>query len=157
MNTKPEPRFPPVTGLSLTDRTLSLPEDFAQPLNLVFVAFQRNQQSDVDTWVPVGESIESEFSDVRYYEVPVLSRLYRPVRRFIDGGMRSAIDDRETRDRTVTVYTSKRTVKRALDIDTEDDIHVLLVDPAGTIHWRNEGPRTEDAEAQLREVLEARS
>lgn len=149
------PQFPPVSGETLTGRHLDLPDDFEGVLNLVFLAFQREQQSDVDTWIPVGESIESDYADVRYYEIPTMSRLYAPVKRFIDGGMRSGIPDRETRDRTITLYTDKETVRRALDIDTEEKIHAFLVDREGTIYWRAEGPRDDTRAEHLREVIDS--
>ena len=153
MTVKTESRFPPVTGETLTGRVLDLPEDFEGELNLVFVAFKRDQQSDVDTWVPVGESVEAEYDDVRYYELPVINRLYAPARPFIDGGMRAGIPDRHTRERTVTVYTDKRTVRRALDIEAEDAIQAFLVDREGVVYWRAEGPRAEADADHLRDVL----
>lgn len=155
MSISTEARFPPITGETLTGRTMHLPADFEAPLNLVFVAFRREQQADVDTWVPVGDAIEADYPDVRYYELPVISRLYAPVRTFIDGGMRRGIPDRGTRERTVTVYTDKATVRRALDIDSENTVNAFLVDREGTIYWRSEGPKTDDDATHLREVLDS--
>jgi len=117
MTVRTESRFPTVTGETLTGRTLELPGDFGAPLNLVFVAFRRRQQAEVDSWLPAAAAVEAEFEGVRYYELPVISRLYAPARRFIDGGMRAGIADADARDRTVTVYTDKRVLRRALDID----------------------------------------
>ncbi|WP_340098041.1 hypothetical protein [Salinibaculum salinum] len=153
MSIQTEARFPPITGETLTGRTLTFPGDFEAPLNLVFVAFKRSQQSDVDTWLDVAVAVESDFPDVRFYEIPVISRLYAPARSFIDGGMRVGIPDDDTRERTVTVYTDKRVVRRALDIDDEGDIHALLVDRDGTVYWRAAGPKDNEAAEHLREVL----
>jgi hypothetical protein len=150
-----EARFPPIAGETLTGRSLELPGEFEEPLNLVFVAFRRDQQADVDSWVPVAEEIEASFPDVRYYELPVISRLYAPARPFIDGGMRAGIPDQDTRERTVTVYTDKRVVRRALDIESEEAIHAFLVDRDGAIYWRAEGPRADPAVEHLREVVES--
>lgn len=148
-----ESRFPPVTGETLTGRRLQLPGDFAAPLNLVFVAFRRNQQPDVDSWLGLAADLEAEYPDLRYYELPVISRLYAPAKVFIDGGMRAGIPDADARERTVTVYTDKQVVRRALDIDSEAEIHALLVDTDGTIYWRAAGPKTDEAADHLREVV----
>lgn len=153
MSIQTEARFPPITGETLTGRTLQLPGDFEAPLNLVFVAFRRAHQSDVDSWMPVAEELESAFPSVRSYELPVMSRRYAPARILIDRGMRASISDTDTRDRTVTVYTDKRVVRRALDIDDEDDIHALLVDREGAVYWRAAGPKDDEAVDHLREVL----
>jgi hypothetical protein len=153
MSTPSEPRFPPITGETLTGRRLHLPGDFEARLNLVFVAFRRGQQSAVDTWLPVAADVEASFPDVRYYELPVISRLYAPARPFIDGGMRRGIPDVRARERTVTVYTDKPTVRRALDIESESHVWAFLVDRDGRIHWRATGPADDDAIARLRETL----
>ena len=148
-----EARFPPIAGETLTGRRLQLPADFEAPLNLVFVAFRRSQQPDVDSWLDVAADLEAGFPDLHYYELPVISRLYSPARTFIDGGMRAGIPDEDTRERTVTVYTDKGVVRRALDIDDESEIHALLVDPNGTVYWRAAGPKTDEDATHLREVI----
>ena len=153
MSVHTEARFPPITGETLTGRRLQLPDEFDAPLNLVFVAFRRSQQADVDSWLDFAADLEAGFPDVRYYELPVINRLYVPAKAFIDGGMRAGISDRDTRERTITVYTDKRVVRRALDIDDESEIHALLVDPDGTVYWRAAGPKDDDAAAHLREVI----
>jgi hypothetical protein len=153
MSVHTEARFPTVTGETLTGRRFDLPADFEASYNLAFVAFRRRQQADVDTWVPVAEDVEAEFPDVRYYELPVISRLYAPAKAFIDGGMRAGIPDAETRERTITVYTDKDVVRRALDIESEDAIRAFLVDREGVVYWRAAGPRTDAAVDRLREVL----
>lgn len=129
-----ESRFPTVTGETLTGRTLELPGEYGAPLDLVFVAFRRRQQREGDSWLGAGAAIEDEFDGVRYYELPVIARLYAPARRVIDGGMRAGVPDTDTRERTVTVYTDKRVVRRALDIDTESEVHAFLVDRDGTVY-----------------------
>jgi hypothetical protein len=157
MSIRTEARFPPVTGETLTGRTLQLPEEFEEPLNLVFVAFQRGQQADVDSWLPVAGDLEASYPDLRYYELPVINRLYAAAKPFIDGGMRAGIPDEDTRERTITVYTDKRTVRRALDIEDEDEIHAFLVDRDGVIYWRAAGPRNDADAAHLREIVESLS
>lgn len=147
-------RFPGVTGDNLARETYDLPGDFEGDLNLLFVAFRRRQQGAVDTWVPLADQLEAEFPGLRYYELPVISRLYRPVKWFIDGGMRGGIPDEDTRERTITVYTDTDAFRDPLGIDSEDTIQVLLVDPAGTVHWRTTGPKTDVAAEELRAVLE---
>jgi len=148
-----ETRFPPITGETLTGRRLELPGEFEAPLTLVFVAFRRDQQPDVDSWLGVAADLEADYPDLRYYELPVISRLYAPAKFVIDGGMRVGIPDRAVRERTVTVYTDKATVRRALDIGDEDDIHAFLLDREGRIYWRAMGSRSDADAADLRETV----
>lgn len=57
------------------------------------VALEREQQGDVDSWMPFLDSVAATRRDLRTYELPVLGRGYRLMRPFIDGGMRRGIPD----------------------------------------------------------------
>jgi hypothetical protein len=149
-------RFPAVPGRNLAGTKYALPGDFEGELNLAIVAFRRRHQADVDTWIPVGDRLEAGTPGFRYYELPVIDRLYRPGRAFIDGGMRAAIADRATRERTITLYVDARAFRQALEISSKETIHVLLVDPEGVVHWRMQGRRTDAAEHTLQMALDER-
>lgn len=142
-------RFPVVSGENLARESYDLPGDLEADRNLLLVAFRREQQAAVDTWVPLVAEIEGERSDFRYYELPVISRYYRPFQWFIDGGMRAGIPDADTRSRTITIYTDTPTFRRALDLPTDSTIYALLVDRDGQVHWRAEGPLTDAAARDL--------
>jgi hypothetical protein len=76
------------------------------------------------------------------------------MRSFIDGGMRRGIPDAAVRAATITLYIDKDPFKRSLGIASEDDIYVLLVDRAGTIHWRARGAYAEHAFTELAKLVE---
>jgi hypothetical protein len=147
------PRFPAVTGRSLTGREMHLPADFAGDLNVAVVAFKRHQQDDVDTWTPQLRALAAAHSGLRVYELPTLSSGYRIMRGFIDGGMRRGIPDTTVRAATVTLYIDKRPFKAALRIPGEDSIQVFLVARDGRIRWRAAGRYTDDSFAQLEAAL----
>src|SRR5271156_1310923 len=44
--------LPRVTAYALDRAKVTLPTDFAAPLNLLILSFQRDQQSVVDGWIP---------------------------------------------------------------------------------------------------------
>lgn len=131
--------FPQVSGKNLDGTPLNLPGDFAGKVNLVFVAFAREQQSDVDSWKPLVDEVHQRFPDVKVYEVPVLSRSYSLFRGFIDGGMRRGIPDPAVRAATITLYIDKNPFDTALGATSEGAIIVLLVRPSGEILWRTTG------------------
>ncbi len=119
-----------------------LPEAFSGAPNLVVVAFRREQQSTVDSWVAWFESIASKHPRLRCYEVPVMATRWSPGRRVIDGGMAQAVRTPEARRRTLTVYTDVRRVTDALTIEDTGTVAVLLVDSDGWVRWRTTGPAT---------------
>jgi len=135
-------QFPTVTGSNLQREKLNLPQDFEGELNLVLIAFQQWQQSQVDTWLPFARQLEETHAGVRYYELPTIQRLNALARTFINEGMRAGIPDPVARERTITLYLDKRAFQEALQLPGEEDIHVLLLDRQGRVLWRAEGPFT---------------
>jgi hypothetical protein len=145
--------FPPVEGRNLEGRAFHLPADFEGDLNVVLVAFKREQQADVDTWTPGLKRLLARHSAIRVYELPTLGRRYRLIRSVIDGGMRGGIPDAAVRAATITLYIDKAPFERALSITGEDEIQVFLVDRSGRVHWRGHGRFSEAAAAELEQRL----
>jgi hypothetical protein len=117
------------------------------------MAFRQWQQRDVDTWLRVAARLEAEFAGFRVYELPVISRVYRPAARFIDGGMRAGIPDSDVRDSTITLYLDRHQFLADLGITSVRSIVPMLVTRTGDILWRTRGPLTAHAEKTLGEVL----
>jgi hypothetical protein len=132
-------RFPTVEGSNLEGEHFSLPSDFKGRLNVVLVAFRREQQADVDNWTPFLTTVGERRRDLRIYELPTLGRRYRLMRPFIDGGMRRGIPDAAVRAATITLYIDKAPFRESLRLPEEDRIYVLLVDQKGQVSWRAEG------------------
>ena len=133
-------RFPTVEGVSLDDTELTLPADLEGERNLLAVAFHRNHQRQVDTWIPLFRELEAEVPGLAGYEIPTISGSWRPLRWFIDGGMKAAIPDPLTRSRTVTVYGDVGRVTDGLGLPDRDRIAVVLLDRRGEVFWMARGP-----------------
>lgn len=142
-------RFPGVEGSNLEDEHFKLPSDFKGELNVVLVAFRREQQIDVDSWMPFLKTVGESRRDLRVYELPTLGRRYRLMRPFIDGGMRRGIPDSAVRAATITLYIDKAPFRESLRIPDEDRIYVLLVNQKGQVFWRAEGRFDERTGAEL--------
>ena len=67
-----------------------LPETLEYDPNLLLIAFKQHQQRDVDTWLPVAAQLREQFPRFGAYELPVISRAYRPVAGFIDAILQRA-------------------------------------------------------------------
>jgi len=149
-------KFPVVTSANLEGRILTLPAEFAGERNVIFVAFLRRQQDDVDTWVPFVKPLLARTPGTDYYEIPTIKRMIAPMRWMINRGMKGGIDDRAARERTVTLYIDKDPFKRSLAITDEDAIHVLVVDRAGRVLWRTTGAFSTEKGRELERALTAR-
>lgn len=155
MNVSAAIHFPHLAARDLEGRSLELPDAFSGASNLVIVAFRREQQAMVDSWVAWWETIAAEHPSLRCYEIPVIATRWSPARAVIDGGMAQAVRAQEARRRTLTVYTDVRRVTDALAIDDTDTVTVLLVDAGGRLRWRTTGPVSEHSGSELRAVLTA--
>ncbi len=130
------------------------PRDFEGKYNLVIIPFQQIQQRDVNTWIPAAQELELRFDDLLYYELPTINKLPTISRTFINEGMRAGIPDQTARERTITFYLDKDVFKQALDIVSEDSIHLFLVDQEGNILWREIGLFSEIKGQSLIKILE---
>jgi hypothetical protein len=147
------PIFPTIQGRNLEERELELPAEFAGERNVVLVAFKQRQQREVNSWLPALGAMRKEAGNVEVYEIPTLHRGWTPLRGWIDGGMRSGIPDRATREATITVYINKAPFKAALGITSESRIHVLLLDRDGRVVHRELGSATPAGVQRLRQAL----
>jgi hypothetical protein len=145
--------FPHVQGSNLEGRKFNLPEDFEGELDLVFVAFQREQQTLVDSWLPLAKTLTARYEGLRYYELPTIYRANSLVRWFINNGMRSGIPDQHARESTITLYIDKEPFRAALGIPDEQTIHVLLIDAAGRVIWRTTDAHAAEKEKDLENAI----
>lgn len=137
-------RFPTVSSSALSGRKYSLPRDFGGRANLVFVAVKREQQRDVDTWLPAARALASANPELRFYELPTMSRGYVLMRPVIVGGMRGGIPDPGTRDVTITLYTNVGAFREALGLESDRTVYALLLDEGGAVRWRAAGAFTRE-------------
>ena len=132
-------RFPEVAGRDIDGNDFVVPTDFAGNLNLVLMAFTREHQYDVNTWLPHARELESSRQGFRVYEVPTLWEMNWFQRRQLDFWMSTGIRDPLARATTITLYTDLQAMQAALAIPDFDTIQVLLIDRDGLVVWRSEG------------------
>jgi hypothetical protein len=147
--------FPNVSGSNLEGQKFNLPKDFEGKLIIAVVAFRREHTTLIEAWARSLGEIGQKNPGVKFYELPVLSRSYSPIRWWIDGGMRAGIADSRTRRRTITVYTSKNAFKNQLGIPDEGTIYIFLINTSGNILWQTKGDFTEEKNQQLRNALQS--
>ncbi len=130
-----------------------LPEAFTSRHTVALIAFHRHHQSLVDSWTPWLETHGASNPDFSFVELPVISRLWAPLRSLIDGGMTTAIKTPHILERTLTIYGDIRRVTEPLGIATTATITVLAVDGEGAVRWSGTGGYSAAASNQLEAVL----
>ena len=146
--------FPDIAARDLQGKDVQLPAAFSGERNVVIVAFQRNHQTLVDSWVPWLEEQAASDPDLRFYELPTIGRLWAPARRFIDGGMAAAIREPVILQRTFTIYGDVNRLVQPLGIGSRSTIAVLLVDAKAMVQWHGSGPLTEASARELDGALQ---
>jgi ATP10 protein len=131
--------FPTVEAANLEGRKYSLPKDFEGERNILTIAFQREQQNDIDTWTPLVKELTAKNSSLHYYELPTIGKFAGMFRGMINGGMRKGIPDINARNATITLYLDKATFRKGLKLGDEKRIYILVVDRQGKVLWRNDG------------------
>ena len=149
------PRFPGVKGDNLNGRAFEIPSGLDAPINVLLVAFYREQQAEVDTWLETARELTQDHANVEYYELPTINGAWGLVRGWIDGGMRSGIPAFAGRERTITIYTDTEKFRTLAGIDDPKRIWVGVVDRAGRVFWSARGPATPDRLNELRSAVQA--
>ena len=146
-------RFPEITAETLSGKKKTLPDAALGGPALIVVAFVREAQNMVDSWVT---PIKEEFHDaekIAIYEIPVItSAIWRPMRRMIDSGMRSGIPVRD-HDYVMTVYSSASELTEYLEIEDHSLAYVYLIDSHGIIRWQGSGYAETQTLYRLREMI----
>ena len=146
-------RFPVIAAETLRGRRLQLPDQLKGERNLLLVAYEREQQADIDTWLAVLDTFSAQPPAFAYYELPTIGGNFKWMRAVIDGGMKQGIPDRVQRDRTITLYLDVEWFRGQIGTAAEPGIAALLVDRGGTILSRWYGRYTDEAGEQLRAAL----
>jgi hypothetical protein len=145
--------FPNVSGSNLDGKRFNLPRDLKGKVNIVIIAFRREQTDLIEQWAGPLKDIMKTYRFLELYELPTLGLNYSPFRWWIDGGMRAGIADEEARRRTITIYTNKRNFKAQLEIPNEETIYIFLVGKDGRIISRVQGDFTEEKHQELQNAI----
>jgi hypothetical protein len=139
--------LPPVTAYALNRAKVTLPTDFAAPLNLLILFFQRDQQSVVDGWLPVLTPATP--STVQTWVLPISPRSNGLYKWWLNASLRGSLSPSQQRSYTVPLYVDKVKFLRSLQVSSEQEVVLLLTDKAGRVLWRTAGPVTDGKKAAL--------
>jgi ATPase complex subunit ATP10 len=145
-------KFPEVKDDSLEKNPVSLPDAARGKVTLIAVAFLRESQSQIDSWLePFVERFGNK-QGFTFYEVPMLHWGYKFMRFMIDGGMRAGIPQ-EKHKHVVTMYGDVEKYIKALNLDLRYG-YAFLLDREGIIRWEGQGFSTPETLKALFETAE---
>jgi hypothetical protein len=145
-------KFPAVNAESLANTRVSIPDSAKGKVALIAVAFLRESQPQLDSWLgPFAEKFGNR-QEYTFYEVPMLSSGYKFMRFMIDGGMRSGIP-KEKHKNVVTMYGDVEKYMNALSMDLRYG-YAFLLDGDGVIRWQGQKYSTQDTLKELFDMAE---
>jgi hypothetical protein len=142
--------LPSVTAYALDRAKVTLPGDFAAPLNLLVLSFQRDQQSIVDSWV---DALASAAPRIQTWVLPISQRENVLYRWWLNASLRGSLRANQPRRYTVPLYVNKAEFLRSLQVPSEQQVVLLLTDKEGHVLWREAGPVTDSKKAGITTYL----
>jgi hypothetical protein len=145
--------FPSISGQSLEQKSMRIPEDFANELTLLLVGYKQDSQFDIDRWL-IG--LDMTKTQVPVYELPTIQGLFpRMFSTMIDSGMRAGIPKPLWKG-VVTIYQDGDRVQAFTGNETPNNARVILLSKDGNILYFYDDGFAVDALNQLRSILETK-
>lgn len=143
-----EQKFPKIEVETLSGKELVLPDDAEGETVLIGVAFVREAQAMLDSWMQYFEEL---CQGQEFYELPIIeSSFWKIFSGFVDGGMKSGIPE-EKHDFVGTYYGKASQFKEELGIEDTDLGYVYLLDEEGYIKFRGKGFADEKGKEEMLE------
>ncbi|MFC1563637.1 hypothetical protein ACFL6G_01815 [candidate division KSB1 bacterium] len=146
--------FPSMKVKALSGKTVQYPVSLKGKVTLILIAFERNTQEKIDTWMMPFIEKYDKADDVLFYEIPMLKRRWKLMSPVIDRGMRSGIPS-ERHGNVTTFYGNINKYRKLLNMDDTSDAYVFLLDKNGIIQWHISGSATEERLRLLYEKTES--
>jgi hypothetical protein len=146
--------FPSVTGQSLEEKTLNIPEDFNKAFTLLLVGYKQNSQFDIDRWL-IG--LDMTDTNVDAYEIPTIQGLFpKMFSTMIDNGMRKGIPKQLWKG-VITVYADGDRVQAFTGNEDPNNARVILLNKEGIVLYFYDDGFSVSALNQLRDILDPSS
>ena len=142
-------QLPDLSAVDLVGTERTLPGALGGQVNLLIMAFERNQDDVVATWREAAARLRVESPSLDYYGVPVLPRGLSWMRSLIASGLRDDYPSRQDQEHVLMVFTSGSRLRTALGVGRGEGVRAVLVDDAGVVLWWSQGPADGAREAEL--------
>lgn len=124
-----------------------IPQDLPAERTLLLVAFRREQQKSIDSWIH-GLKLHSSDNQIPWIEIPLIQRRWKLLSSWIGYGMRCGISDNELRAHVWTAYTNRSSFLKRMRLTRIDCVYSFVVSKDGRVLALVSGDYNSDA-AQL--------
>src|SRR6056297_2658166 len=145
-------KFPSIEAETLSQKKVVFPEVTKGKYALILVAFRRQTQGQVDSWLDPFIRKFGKNSEVTFYEIPMISNNWKSMSGWIDSGMRAGVPQYK-HDHVATYYGKLSPYFDFFDIKDKSLCYAFLLDRSGQIVWREMGAATNEKFNELKKVL----
>ncbi len=143
-------QFPSVSGESLEQNLVNIPEDFNGKTTLLLIGYKQNSQFDIDRWL-IG--LDMTNTEVDVYEIPTIQGLFpRMFSTMIDNGMRAGIPKSLWKG-VITVYKDGEKVQKYTGNKNPNNARVVLLNEQGIVMYMYDNGFSVEALNQVRSLL----
>jgi hypothetical protein len=146
--------LPTISFDNLSKSRVTLPADLHSDRNLMLLYFELTQQADVDNWNTVIDRWRSSDPSLTSYTSLVSSQKNFLSRWWQNASMRSASDPSRW-PTTLPLYVNKHAFEHNLEIPSEKQVVLLLLDRKGHVLSRVAGPPADNSRAAMENALHA--
>ena len=142
--------FPKISAKTLAGTKITLPDTAKGNITLIIIAFKRESQPQLDSWLkPFMEEYGGK-PGFTFYEIPMLAWYWKLMGWMIDSGMRSGIQ-KEKHKNVMTYYGDYSIYRRMLGLEDVTFGYAFLLDREGIIRWHERGYATKE---KIRELFD---
>jgi hypothetical protein len=142
--------FPQVSGQTLSEEDVELPQYFSGSKTILLVAYKQDSQFDVDRWL-IG--LDMTNTKAKVYELPTIQGLFpRMFSGFIDEGMRKGIP-KEMWGGVITIYSGGAEVQEFTGNENPNNARAMVLDKDGVVVYFHDRGFSVAALNELREAL----
>jgi hypothetical protein len=144
--------LPTVSFDNLSKNRVTLPADLHSDRNLLLLYFELTQQADVDNWNGIIDRWRPSDPTLISYTSLVSSQKNFLSRWWQNASMRNASDSNRW-PTTLPLYVNKHNFEHKLDIPSEKQVVLLLLDRKGQVLGRVSGPPTDSSRTAMEHAL----
>ena len=142
-------KFPAISGESLAENKVNLPQAAAGKVTLILMAFERDSIPKLDPWLKAYADAFGAKKDFAFYKIPVMkSEFAKQISAMINGKMKKD-NPKELHDKIVTYYGPIDEYVTALGIADVEQGYAFLLDKTGVVTWRSTGPADQKSTKDL--------
>lgn len=137
MQQSPRAKFPTLTAETLAGNKITLPDAVKGKKAFLVVAFERKAQSQADDWYSVyAKQFQAE--GYVFYELPMISSMWKWMSGFIDSGMRSGVPSYK-HNNVATFYGPLDDYIKAFGVKDRSVVYIFTLNETGEIVGRTSG------------------